>query len=60
MQAVGNEIMERFPDKVVIYLPTSKLIDEIVQAIRSNKMTELNRKFDQVDALLIDDIQFLA
>ena len=60
MQAVGNEIMEKFPDKVVIYLPTSKLIDEIVQAIRSNKMTELNRKFDQVDVLLIDDIQFLA
>lgn len=60
MQAVGNEIMERFPDKVVIYLPTNKLIDEIVQAIKSNKMTELKRKFDQVDALLVDDIQFLA
>jgi chromosomal replication initiator protein len=52
--------MERFPDKVVIYLPTNKLIDEIVQAIKSNKMTELKRKFDQVDALLVDDIQFLA
>jgi chromosomal replication initiator protein len=60
MQAVGNEIMERFADKVVIYLPTNKLIDEIVQAIKSNKMTELKRKFDQVDALLVDDIQFLA
>jgi chromosomal replication initiator protein len=60
MQAVGNEIMERYPDKVVIYLPTNKLIDEIVQAIKSNKMTELKRKFDQVDALLVDDIQFLA
>jgi chromosomal replication initiation ATPase DnaA len=33
MQAVGNEIMERFPDKVVIYLPATKLLDEIVSAI---------------------------
>lgn len=60
MQAVGNEIMEKYPDKVVIYLPANKLIDEIVRAITGHTMPQLKKKFEQVDVLLIDDIQFLA
>jgi len=60
MQAIGNHIIQTQPEKVVIYLPTSKLIDEIVKGIRKNKLGQLMSKLDQVDVLLIDDIQFLA
>ena len=60
MQAIWNEIISNNPDKVIIYLPATKLVDEIVQALQHNKMSALMRKFDDVDALLIDDIQFLA
>jgi chromosomal replication initiator protein len=52
--------MENFPKKVVVYLPCTKLIDEIIDAIKTNKMSQLNRKLDEVDVLIIDDIQFLA
>jgi len=60
MQAIGNYIISKFPNKVVIYLPTSKLIDEIVLSIRKNKLGQLMSKLDQVDVLLLDDIQFIA
>ena len=60
MQAIGNDIITKHPDKVVVYLPTSKLIDEIVTAIKGNKLTNVLKKFDDVDVLLIDDVQFLA
>ena len=60
MQAIWNEIIQNNPEKVIIYLPATKLVDEIVQALQHNKMSTLMRKFDDVDALLIDDIQFLA
>jgi chromosomal replication initiator protein len=60
MQAIGNEITSNDPKKTAIYLPATKLVEEIVQALRQNKMNTLMRKFDDVDALLIDDIQFLA
>ena len=60
MQAIWNDIILNNPDKVIIYLPATKLVDEIVWALQHNKMTTLMRKFDDVDALLIDDIQFLA
>ncbi|MEI8091694.1 MAG: chromosomal replication initiator protein DnaA [bacterium] len=60
MQAIGNEIINKSPDKVVVYLPTSKLVDEIVTGVRGNKLSNLLKKFDEVDVLLIDDIQFIA
>lgn len=59
MQAIGNEIMSS-DGKVVVYLPASKLIEEIVTAVRGNKLNSRLKKLDEVDALLIDDIQFLA
>lgn len=60
MQAIGNEIMQRYPDKVVVYFPATKLIDEIISATRTNKLPNLYKKFEGVDVLMIDDIQFLA
>jgi len=60
MYAIWNEIIQNNPDKVIIYLPATKLVDEIVQALQHNKMSTLMRKFEDVDTLLIDDIQFLA
>ena len=60
MQAIWNEILLNNPDKVIIYLPATKLIDEIILAIKKQNLSSLMRKFDDVDVLLIDDIQFLA
>lgn len=59
MQAIGNEIMRLYPDKVVVYLPATHLIDEIVDATRKNKMHDLMRRLDNIDVLMADDIQFL-
>ena len=60
MQAIWNEIILNNPNKVIIYLPATKLIDEIISAIQKKNLNSLMRKFDDVDVLLIDDIQFLA
>lgn len=60
MQAIWNEIMEYYPEKVVVYFPATKLIDEIISATRTNKLANLYKKFEEVGVLMIDDIQFLA
>lgn len=41
-------------------MPTTQLIDEIILAIRKNKLTSLLSKFKAIDVLLLDDIQFLG
>lgn len=60
MQAIGNEITANDSTKSAVYLPATKLIEEIIQSLRYNKLNNLYRKFDDVEVLLIDDIQFLA
>lgn len=52
--------MSLHPELVIVYLPTPKLIDEIIQGIKKNKLDAVIRKFAGVDVLILDDIQFLA
>jgi len=60
LQATGNQIIASFPEKTVVYLPTSKLVTEIIDGIKNNTINKLLRKFDDVDVLILDDIQIIA
>jgi chromosomal replication initiator protein len=59
IQAVGNKILENFPDKKVIYLSSDTFTVEFVEAIQSNKVNEFSNFYRNMDVLIIDDIQFL-
>lgn len=60
LQAIWNYVIKNHKEKVVVYLPTTKLIDEIVEAIRKNNLSKITKKLEEVDILILDDIQFLA
>lgn len=60
IQAIGNRILEKFPDKKVIYLSTDSFTVEFVEAIQSNKVNEFQNFYRSIDVLIIDDIQFLT
>jgi chromosomal replication initiator protein len=60
MQAIANSLMRRDPSIVIVYLPTTKLLDYIISAIKKGRLDSLLKKFDDVDVLLLDDIQFIA
>ncbi len=59
MQAVAHEIKLRNPHMSISYLSSEKFTNEMIQALRYEKMTTFRDKFRTVDVLLIDDIQFL-
>ena len=59
MQAVGNRILER-PGTTVAYISTETLLNEYVNAIKNSSTIDFRNKYRGVDALLIDDIQFMA
>ena len=59
IQAVGNKILDNFPDKKVIYLSSDTFTVEFVEAIQSNKVNEFSNFYRNMDVLIIDDIQFL-
>lgn len=58
--AIGLEVKNLFPDKVVLYLSSEKFIQQFVSAAKAHKQTEFAHFYQMVDVLIIDDIQFLS
>ncbi|MGE5410699.1 MAG: chromosomal replication initiator protein DnaA [Clostridiales bacterium] len=60
IQAIGNKILDNYPNKRVIYLSSDVFTVEFVEAIQSNTANEFSNFYKSMDALIIDDIQFLV
>ena len=60
MFAAGNEMKRVNPQARVLYLNSQQFMNSFVRALRSGKQDEFKRQFAEIDALLLDDIQFLA
>ncbi len=60
MQAAGNQIKQLKPDSHVVYVNCERFVSDMVKALQHSKINEFKNFYRNVDALLIDDIQFLA
>ncbi|MDD5103462.1 MAG: chromosomal replication initiator protein DnaA [Candidatus Peribacteraceae bacterium] len=60
LQATGNAILRQMPRSVVVYTTTEDFTNQVIEAIRQQKMEHFRRRYRQVDVLIIDDVQFLA
>lgn len=60
MHAVGNMILQHNPEARILYLHSERFVAEMVKALQTNRMNDFKMFYRQVDALLIDDIQFFA
>lgn len=60
LQAVGNEVVKIFPQKKIKYLPAEKFTSGVVRTIRNREIESFKLKYQKVDVLILDDVQFLA
>lgn len=60
LQAIGNKIKKEKKNFKIKYVTSEKFTEDLVNAIREQKMNEFKTKFRNLDVLLIDDIQFVA
>ncbi|OQX04403.1 MAG: chromosomal replication initiation protein DnaA [Thiothrix lacustris] len=60
MHAIGNRILECDPAAKVIYVYAERFVNDMISAIRNSRMEEFKQHYRNLDALLIDDIQFFA
>lgn len=60
LQAIGNEVLEKFIDAKVLYVTAEKFTNDFIESLGNRTQASFRQKYRGVDLLLIDDIQFLA
>ena len=60
LNAIGNEILQKKRGYKIVYTSCERFTNEFIDALQNNQLAKFRRKYRQVDALLVDDIQFLV
>jgi chromosomal replication initiator protein len=60
MHAIGNQIRENNPDANILYVNCERFVSDMVKALQHGRMNDFKNSYRSLDALLVDDIQFLA
>jgi len=61
LNAIGNKILKDRPNARIVYLSSEQFVNELINSIQLDRMNEFRNKYrNTCDALLVDDIQFLA
>ncbi|MDX9738746.1 MAG: chromosomal replication initiator protein DnaA [Candidatus Dojkabacteria bacterium] len=59
MQAIGNEVIKKDPEKKVAYVSIEQFLNEMIESIRTKRNEDFRTKYREVDLLIIDDVQFV-
>jgi len=60
VNAIGHQIWQSDRNKKVLFMSAEVFMNELINSIRRDRTTEFRDKFRRVDALILDDVQFLA
>jgi len=60
LHAIGQYIVSHRRNARIAFLSCEKFTNEFIDAIQTNNLARFRKKYRQMDALLIDDIQFLS
>ncbi|HYH06701.1 MAG TPA: chromosomal replication initiator protein DnaA [Thermoanaerobaculia bacterium] len=60
IQAIGHQLRQDRTSMKVVYMSAEVFVTEVIAAIRYDRMQPFRDKYRSIDALLLDDIQFIA
>ena len=60
LSAIQHEMQKNYPGIDIIYIPAETFTNEFLHSISANNVEVFDDKYRSADALLIDDIQFIA
>jgi len=60
VHAIAHEILRVSPGMRVMYLSAERFLNELINALRFEKMHEFKSRYRELDVLLMDDVQFIA
>lgn len=59
-QAIGIEVKDKFPEKIVLYVNANKFQTQFVESIRNNNRNDFLHFYQMIDVLILDDVQEFA
>jgi chromosomal replication initiator protein len=60
MHAIGHYVLTHSPSLKLTYISAERFMNEVINAIRYDRILEFRERYRGVDVLLIDDIQFIV
>jgi chromosomal replication initiator protein len=60
MHAIGHYVLTHSPGLKLTYISAERFMNEVVNAIRYDRILEFRERYRGVDVLLVDDIQFIV
>ena len=60
MHAIAGEVLRRNPGARVLYLSAERFLNDLINALRFERMHEFKSRYRELDVLLMDDVQFIA
>lgn len=60
LKAIENYMRRKNPEAAILYVTSEYFTNDIIEHIRAGSTFEMRDKYRHADALLIDDIQFIA
>ncbi len=60
LHAIGHRAVANNPDLNIVYVSSETFTNDLINAIRAQKMEDFRARYRTIDILMIDDIQFIA
>src|SRR6195256_5136431 len=60
MHAVGQYVLQHDRNMKLTYISSERFMNEMINAVRYDRVLDFRERYRSVDVLLVDDIQFLA
>ena len=60
MHAIGHYVLQHDHSLVLTYISSERFMNEMINAVRYDRLIDFRERYRSVDVLLVDDVQFLA
>src|SRR6476660_9019203 len=60
MHAIGHYVLNHLRNLRLTYISSERFMNEMINAVRYDRILDFRERFRSVDVLLVDDIQFIA
>jgi len=60
MHAIGHYVVTHLRNLTLTYISSERFMNEMINAVRYDRVLDFRERYRSVDVLLVDDVQFLA